>query len=245
MNGSISIISTLDETPQRSNATSRLSQLRNAVRGGRAAQQDEFNRILEIAHNIAKKEPAALQGLIRLLGYSVKARAMTAVLRTPGDITNCMVTPDDCLFSPTLPVSPGGLSLEDLKQVVVAPTLNLGMDIILPWPWNRKRIVNSLCNLRPGGEWGQWRQDTNHSIEYWLPMGVAWVHGGNHSLTAGVVNGSGTVVPEFAYDISAVYDHVKCDGLTYRRAHDGSLIAPVSDLDMAALFETGRISSSL
>jgi len=38
-----------------------------------------------------------------------------------------------------------------------------------------------------------------------------------------------------------VYEHVTCDGIEYRRVHDGSRIAPVADLDVAAMFEIGRL----
>lgn len=81
----------------------------------------------------------------------------------------------------------------------------------------------------------------NHCIELWLPLGIGWVHGGNHSLTVGIVEAKGKVKPEITYDVSAIYRHVICDGLEYRRKHDGSLISHVPDLDMAAVFEIGRL----
>ena len=89
-------------------------------------------------------------------------------------------------------------------------------------------------------ESGKWRQDYNHCIELWLPLGIGWVIGGNHSLTAGIVHATGTVKPEITYDISRVYRHVVCDGVEYRRVYDNSVISPVSDLEIAAMFEIGR-----
>ena len=65
-------------------------------------------------------------------------------------------------------------------------------------------------------------------------MGIGWVHGGNHSITAGILQAKGRIKPEIAYDISAVYKHVVCDGIAFRRSHDNSIIGPVSDLEIAA-----------
>lgn len=119
--------------------------------------------------------------------------------------------------------------------------MKLGVDIILPAPWSRERLKNNLSGLRPGGEWGKWRQDWNHCVELWLPMGIGWVIGGNHSIAAGILHAVGKVKPEVTYDISDAYDHVICDGIDFRRTHDGSRIAPVADLEIASMFEIGRI----
>jgi hypothetical protein len=74
-----------------------------------------------------------------------------------------------------------------------------------------------------------------------LPLGIGWVHGGNHSLAVGIVSAKGIVKPEITYDISEVYKHVTCDGIVYKRKYDGTVIGPVTDLEMAAVFEIGRL----
>lgn len=70
------------------------------------------------------------------------------------------------------------------------------------------------------------------------------MNGGNHSITAGIVYGTGSVQPEVCFDISAVYRHVRCDGLTYSRLHDRTVIAPVADIELAAIFEIGRLMTA-
>lgn len=50
---------------------SRLTKLRKQLSGGRRAQREEFECILEIANSIAKQDPQALLALIRLIGRSV------------------------------------------------------------------------------------------------------------------------------------------------------------------------------
>ncbi len=81
-------------------------------------------------------------------------------------------------------------------------------------------------------------------FELWLPIRIGWAHGGNHSITAGIVYGTGSVQPEACFDISPVYRHVHCDGLTYSRAHDRTVIAPVADIELAAIFEIGRLMTA-
>lgn len=219
-----------------------LSKLRKRVAGGRRAQREEFECILEVANTIAKKDPKALPALVKLIGRAAQARAMTTVLRHPQDVGGCSYDDEKVLFDTSAPLTRSGLSLDDLKREIPAPrAIELGVDLIFPWPWERGRIVDSLCNLRPGGKGGKWRQDWNHLVILWLPLGVGWVAGGNHSMAAGVIHAQGKVKPEITYDISKVYKHVICDGVEYKRTHDGSRIGPVPDLEIAAIFEIGRL----
>lgn len=221
---------------------SRLTRLRRQLQCGRRGQREEFQRIMEVAHGIAEWDPAALPAFVKLVGRAAQARAMTELLRHAQDEGDCDYDSDEVLFSASAPLTADGRNFKTLKrEVSYGHPLKLGVDIILPWPWSRERMMVSLSKLRPGGKWGKWRQDRNHCVELWLPLNVGWVIGGNHSIAAGIIHARCEVIPEIAYDISDVYDHVVCDGLDFRRAHDHSLIAPVSDLEMAAIFEVGRI----
>jgi len=221
---------------------SRLSALRRRAAGGQRAQREEFESIMEIARIIARKDPQSLPALIKLIGRSSQARVMNKVLRYEQDAEDCEYEERNALFDPFAPITPDGRRLDDLKRKVPAPRpLKLGVDLVFPWPWERGRIINSLCELRPGGAGGEWRQDRNHGIILWLPLGVGWVCGGNHSITAGIIHARGEVMPEETYDISRVYKHVVCDGVEYKRVHDGTRIGPVPDLEMAAIFEIGRL----
>ena len=60
-----------------------------------------------------------------------------------------------------------------------------------------------------------WKQDHNNKIEYWLPFGIGFVHGGNHSITNGIVNGTGKINNYTTYDISDIYKYIICDGVYY------------------------------
>jgi len=232
----------VSESRRGTRAPSLLSLLRKRVAGGRRAQREEFECILEIAGVIAKKDPKGLTALVKLIGRATQTRAMTAVLRHPQDAEDCEYEEDKVLFDTRAPITPDGRCLENLKRKIPTPRpMKLGVDLVLPWPWEQGRIINSLCQLRPGGNGGKWRQGRNHAVILWLPLGVGWVFGGNHSITAGIIHAQGEVKPEVTYDISRVYKHVVCDGVEYKRVHDGMTIGPVPNLEMAAIFEIGRL----
>ena len=218
-----------------------LKRLGERLRGNRLNRRDEFECILQIAHEITRHDPHALPSLVKLVGRSTQARAMTAVLCHPQDAYR--IRQELVMVGSIEPVTNDGRSFHTLKRKVTTQrTLRLGEDLVLPRPWHRGRIVLSLCGLRVGGKWGEWQQDsTNHRVELWIPLGIGWVSGGNHSLTAGIVHAAGVVRPDAAYDISDVYDHVTCDGSVYKRTHDGSVIERVADFELAAIFEIGRL----
>lgn len=132
------------------------------------------------------------------------------------------------------------------KEVKSSKKIKLSKDLILPWPWNRNRLLNTITKIGKDRSWGQWKQDyANHYVEVWLPMGIAWVNGGNHSITTGIIQG-GELEPKHYYDISEVYKHIKCDGKNFIRTRtnsiiDDEIICPVTNIDFAAIFEIGRI----
>lgn len=227
----------------RERTQSHLSRLRKQVAKGRAGQQEEFQSILQIARTLARQDPKALPQLARMIGRSSQARVMTRVLRQPKQsIEDC--DGDSMLFDTQVPLTKDGRCLDDLRREVPSPRhLFPGVDLLLPWPWSRGRAIKSLKNLRPGGAWGSWRQDANHWVELWLPLGIGWVQGGNHSITAGIVQAKGRIKPRTTYDVSEVYKHVVCDGLHFKRTYDNSIIGPVVDLEIAAVFEIGRLIS--
>lgn len=102
--------------------------------------------------------------------------------------------------------------------------ISLNRDLVLPWSWKKPRSVTCIAEIGKGRRSGEWRQDhNNHYVNLWLPMGIAWVGSGNHSISAGIIQGEGHITPENVYDISNVYEYVYCDGVNYYRKEDGSI----------------------
>lgn len=88
---------------------------------------------------------------------------------------------------------------------------------------------------------GPWVQDDNHSVHLWLPWGIGFVYGGNHSIAAGILAGEGEVIPEKVYDMSHLLDSLHCDGAYFYEADNGEKVEAVIDVRRAAVFEIGRL----
>lgn len=117
--------------------------------------------------------------------------------------------------------------------------LYLATDMLLPWPWSMPRYINNLSHI--GTIKGfPWQQDySNHSVDLWLPWKIGFIHGGNHSITAGILAGEGTLIPEHVYDMSYLFYSIKTDGLFWYV--NGDKVEPVKSWRSAAVFEIGRL----
>ena len=138
-------------------------------------------------------------------------------------------------------ITPNGDKIEDF-MVNVSPQrpLELKTDLIFPWCWNNGSVCSTLSYLGTKKN-KPWQEDPNHRINYWLPVGIGWVIGGNHSIMAGIIAGEGTINNYKCTDISALYSHIYCDGINFYRSYDDSIVEPVKNFDLACIFEIGRI----
>ena len=192
--------------------------------------------------------PSPLLDVVRVLGRSIQAHYLTLPLyykkEIPSQINKEAII-EKLMFPLHLSVTSGEKG-ETFHQVRVEvhqfdKDVCLGKDVVLPWPWKRKKYIASISNIGEGKQSENWQQDINHSLELWLPMGVSWVCGGNHSIASGIIQGIGKVKPNYVYDIRKVYDYIKCDGRNYIRIEDDTILAPVRNLEFAAIFEIGRM----
>jgi len=119
--------------------------------------------------------------------------------------------------------------------------VRLASDVILPCPWDRNRTTSALANIGTGKKSGPWKEDVNHFLTLWLPWEIAFVNGGNHSITAGIIDGEGEIIPRYVYDMSGILDCVDCDGRFYRWRETGKAITKVTKPRIAAVFEIGRL----
>lgn len=202
-------------------------------------QNSPFENIMDMAREIVQRNPAALHDLINLLLRPYQAEALVGVVenashQAPPSIVSSRFFFDDRRITP---LSYGiGVKLEP-----DAFTVNLAKDTILPWPWNRKRTASALAHIGLGKSMGEWRQDPNHQVMLWLPWGISFVGGGNHSITAGIIAGVGEITPGEVRDLSELLDLFECDGRYYRETTSQKIIAAVKDERIAAVFEIGRL----
>ena len=181
--------------------------------------------------------------VVRLIGRQLQSQYLSTLLYQGDEALIPNLHPKEVLFDPSTKISKDGTTFEDvMREINTEKVISLNRDLVLPWSWKKSRLVTCIAQIGEGRPRGQWRQDySNHYVDLWLPMGVAWVYGGNHSISAGIIQGKGKIIPRYVYDISDVYDYVYCDGVNYFRKEDGSIISPVKNAEIAAIFEIGRI----
>lgn len=205
-------------------------------------RKEAFKNVMRAAAYLFETDPRGLFDLVRLLGREEQSRRMALPLSFPSDVLrNYQSEPDDLWFSIREPLNDVGEGFEDLApQIEVVVPVSPTADLVMPEPWSKERLLNAVPRIGAGREWGPFRQDPNHLIELWLPIRVAWVFGGNHSITAVILRAEGELESTIVRELDPLYDHVACDGEVFFRLRDQSTIGPVFDHEWAAIFEIGR-----
>lgn len=220
----------------------------------KCCKKKQFTNIMNFAENIIQKNRSLEESnetntynhpifnLIRLLGKGTQYKLMAELIVNGKEpkMDKTLIFFD--FFDERIEDSVKGFSL--IKKVNFDKKIELKKEVILPWPWNIERLSNSMCNFGSELFCKDWKEDpTNHFIELWLPFGISWVNGGNHSITTGILQGEGSITPT-AYDISDYYDRVYCDGEYYRLRSNNSKLSKVYNVEFAAIYEIGRIIRS-
>lgn len=225
----------------RSNWLGRMLRSRAQVQA--ALRRERFEQVMDLARQVADRDPLGLSSLVRLVAAPLQARALTSVVfRSPRGARDTYGLVD-FFGSPSDRLTSAGESVDSVigppRQVQYR--LRLGRDPVVAVPWVHSRLVSALANIGFSRVMGAWRADINHKVELLLPFGLALVHGGNHSLTAGIVNAEGTLVTAEVTDLSALYAHLRYDGLNMIRTHDGRVHWEPLDEELGILFEIGRL----
>jgi len=148
---------------------------------------------------------------------------------------------DFLLFKEGISVNSQGDDLMSLKKRVGDDrVLSLSSDIVIPLPWRRDSMVGLLIGERDFSSGvDRFVQGPNHVVELWLPLNIAFVKNGNHSIAAAILAGTGSVNAT-VYDISEIYKYVGCNGVYYFMKDNNQIISPVRVVEFGAIFEIGR-----
>ncbi len=209
-------------------------------RMGKSVRLTEFDHIMGFAQTLSNTNPAALVDLVRILLRPLQSELLLTAIEN--EMHGARHEIESYKFF--MPCGPSNIQMVfDHPQLDSEKFLvHLNRDPVLPCPWHRDRYVGSLSNIGHGKHCGDWQEDViNHSITVWLPWGIAFVYGGNHSIAAGIVGGEGVVRPKEVYDMSMLLDLVRCDGKHYRSMKNDEVLDKVYDVKIAALFEVGRL----
>ena len=203
---------------------------------------DQSKEFKKSAESLTDENEHPLIDVVRLIGRQLQSQYLTNLLYQRDESQKPKLSPSELLFNPSTRISNDDISFEDvMRKLKTDKIVTLNRDLVLPWSWKKSRLVTCIALIGEGRPRGHWCQDiNNHYVDLWLPMGIAWVYGGNHSISTGIIQGKGTIIPRYVYVISKVYRYVYCDGFYYRK-EDGSIISPVNNAEFAAIFETGRL----
>ncbi|MFA0998388.1 MULTISPECIES: DUF6710 family protein [Pseudomonas syringae group] len=231
-----------------------------AIKPQRTDSIATFDHLLKVAGKIAEINPNGLHDLIRAILRPLQSEQLLGVAEGGQDAVPIIEAGSffgsavrDHLFSAD------GMKWLGIAQPKETFVISLSRDIIFPSPWSLNRYVSAIATIgsaKAGGNTdargyrssnyqGPWQQDDNHRVEMWLPWKISFVHGGNHSIAAGVLAGEGEVIPDSVFDMSHLLDTLRCDGHSVFRIDSGDLVGSISDPRKAAVFEIGRLLSKV
>ncbi|MHC8334145.1 DUF6710 family protein [Pseudomonas sp. LB3P25] len=230
-------------------------QERSEIRARKLKSQSQarFDSLMKTARLIAETNPRGLADLVRAILRPLQSEYLLGVAERGHD---AMLGIDAYTFFGdsvrSRMFTADGMDLRGVRLESMTFSLRLSRDTVLPWAWNVDRYISALATIgssktiEDGPKWnnahqGAWRQDDNHQVELWLPWGIGFVHGGNHSITAGILAGEGEITPDYVYDMTYLLDDLHCDGKHYFDTRTGKRAAAVTDVRKAAVFEIGRI----
>ena len=220
--------------------TSRITSLvKSAHHRGVSANRETFRYLLDIANELASREPSALASLVTAILRPLQAEHILSVAER---VQHAALDPIDLyrLFSPDDFFSVFEES-DCLRLNAQGYQIDLAKDIVMPTPWRRAGFVSALISIGHGKTSGQWRQDSNHGVTLILPWHVGLVTGGNHSIAAGVLGHEGMLSPTDVLDFTPLLNRAVCDGDHFINRDSNESIARVRNGRMAALYEIGRL----
>jgi len=195
--------------------------------------KEKFDHIMKISESLDEQ---AIRDLIKSLGKPLQFDFILGVSEE-GQDARVNMTPSEFFFE-KINYSYGYEELKTVEKDRKDYPLQLASDLVLPWPWDYERYVSAINNYSTlkGKPWKQDHQ--NHYVNLWLPWGIGFVEGGNHSIAAGIMAGEGELLPEHVYDMSFILERVRTNGIDWYL--DGEKVQSVKRYRTAAIFELGR-----
>ncbi|UAN18603.1 DUF6710 family protein (plasmid) [Enterobacter asburiae] len=200
------------------------------------AAKNNFDHLLSVASSLPI---LALPDFIRVIVRPLQSDFLLAVAEEGTDARPDM-DPEEFFFKGIREVQDYDRMKSGERNPQDYP-LSLASDMVLPWPWSRSRYINNVSRI--GTAKGRpWQQDrNNHYVELWLPWRIGFVEGGNHSITAGIIAGEGTLIPQHVWDMSFLFERIRTDGIHWYV--DDRKTETVKSWRTAAVFEIGRSMS--
>lgn len=205
---------------------------------------EEFTALMSWAERIQKTHgDNGIIELQRLVMGPIKANHMRSAIMNhdhgalPPLDSNCLGLGLHTIPTPNGDHTSLGKVISQLTGPLDTLTANLTLDIVIPTMWAPGSIENFIGNpkaVRP------WKQDKNHKLCYWSNMNIYWVESGNHSITKGILNGTGSLQATSAFDTTPLYDLIHFDGTYWISKVTGEQLGRPLYNELGYIFELGR-----
>lgn len=206
-------------------------------------KKELFERIMMTASVIIEKNPMAIEEFKRMLLRCIQSYYLTLFLRSreKEELLDSNRMLKMLWFDPDSTLTKDGKTLNGLKKRLDSTKrISMRKDPVLAMPWKSTiKALDMASGIKRGEE--KWSQNSNHIAQLWLPVNVAFVKQGHHSVTAGILAGEGELIVSEVYDMKEIYEYVSTDGVNYIRTTDNKVVAPVNVVEFAAVFEIGRL----
>lgn len=128
-------------------------------------------------------------------------------------------------------------TIEDNEKI----TISLKDNLVIPVAWNISRFETTITAI--GTDCGNpfEFQRLNHMSMLFLPIGITIVHNGNHSILSGILKREGVIYPTEMVNLAPQYEKIKFDGTYYRDIESDQIIQKVSNFELGAIYEIGRL----
>lgn len=129
------------------------------------------------------------------------------------------------------------VTIEDNEKI----SISLKDNLVIPVAWNISRFGTTITAI--GTDCGNpfKFQKSNHMSILFLPVGVTIVHNGNHSILCGFLKREGIIHPTEMVNLIPLYEKIRFDGTFYRDISSNQIIQEVSNFELGAIFEIGRL----
>ena len=210
---------------------------RSSEQGTRETPPTSFQELVTFGKYLAERNPPALRDYIKALARPRQWEHLTYILSRELHDSLDPVSWTNLFFVPEGPA--GNLLFELPRRVPREAVIDLTSEVVLANPWHRKQLLNSLASI--GGQANPWQQDRiNHRVELLDPLGICLVHGGNHSITAGILKGEGQIRVDEVTDLRPLLGALETDGEVFRTVQ-GIPAGRVVNTHYAAIFQLAKL----
>lgn len=204
--------------------------------------QEKFKIIIDTAKKILEgPHPGRIFDYIYTLGKPTQFQRIVDCI--DGSIKNNNDSGIDQLFMNISPIESRNLyellSYKTLQEDI--QLINPSKYLIFSYPWNQERLFSAFMEV--GNEVGNpWEhQDLNHRLTMIDPIKIGVIDNGNHSATMNIISNEAQFKATQYVDLEPWFSKIYSDGVHFKSIADHKVIGRVTSLEMAAIFEIGRL----